>query len=444
VSRNPPVAVKSRASLFRHRSFRLLFATRAAANTANQMQAAAVGWMVYDLTGSALALGLIGLVQFFPPLCVTLFAGQVVDHYSRRLILSCCYVVELSVSLGLLALAIFFGRPVQLVFILLLVNAVARTFEGPTLQSLVATTVPRTLLMQAVSAHASAGKMSQLAGPILGGGLYGFGPGAAFGVCALLIAVALIASLLLPIAPTTAERAKMTWTTLIAGLRFVWARPVLLGAMSLDLAATLFGGVTALLPIFARDIFDIGSWGFGALRGAPAAGAVIVAAVLAHLSVTRASGRIMLGAVAVYGSATIAFGLSNHWGLAIALLCLIGAADMLSTVIRQSLIQFATPDGMRGRVFAVNTLFVNCAGQLGTFESGVTAAWFGPIGSVVLGGAAVLGIVAFWAWRFSDLHRVERPDDVAHDRHFSVEGVDDFEGSTGRIIRKTNTPLAGS
>jgi len=192
VSSNPPASVKSRESLFRHRSFRLLFTTRVAANTANQMQAAAVGWMVYDMTGSALALGLIGLVQFFPPLCATLFAGQVVDHYSRRLILSCCYVVEVSASLGLLALATFFGRPIQLAFALLLINAVARTFEGPTLQSLVANTVPRTLLMRAVSAHASAGKMSQLFGPILGGGLYGVRPGTAFGVCALLIAVALV------------------------------------------------------------------------------------------------------------------------------------------------------------------------------------------------------------------------------------------------------------
>jgi MFS family permease len=424
VSSKPPVSIKSKDSLFRHRSFRLLFTTRAAANTANQMQAAAVGWMVYDMTGSALALGLIGLVQFVPPLCATLFAGQVVDHYSRRLVLTCCYVAQVSVSLGLLALAILFDRSVPLVFALLLVNALARTFEGPTLQSLVATTVPRTLLMRAVSAHASAGKMSQLIGPILGGGLYAFGPGPAFGVCAFLIAVAVSASLLLPIEPTTAERPKVTWMTLIAGLRFVWARPVLLGAMSLDLAATLFGGVTALLPVFARDIFDVSSWGFGALRGAPAAGAVIVAMILARLPLTRASGRIMLGAVAAYGCATIAFGLSEHWRLAIALLFLIGAADMLSTVIRQSLIQFATPDGMRGRVFAINTLFVNCAGQLGTFESGVTAAWFGPVGSAVLGGAAVLGIVGLWAWRFPDLHRVERPDDVAHDRALPFEGAD--------------------
>src|SRR5262249_32740760 len=171
VSRNPVVSIKSSGSPFRHRSFRLLFTTRAAANAANQMQAAAVGWMVYDMTGSALALGLIGLVQFVPPFFATLFAGQVVDHYSRRLILSCCYVVEASVSLGLVALAIFFDRSVPLVFALLLVNALARTFEGPALQSLVADTVPRTLLMRAVSAHASAGKMSQLIGPILGGGL---------------------------------------------------------------------------------------------------------------------------------------------------------------------------------------------------------------------------------------------------------------------------------
>jgi MFS family permease len=411
------VPVTSKTSLFGHRPFRLLFTTRAAANTANQMQAAVVGWMIYDMTGSALALGLVGLVQFIPPFFFTFVAGQVVDHYNRRLILGCCYAVELIVSVALLVLASFFERPVQLIFTLLFVNAIARTFEGPTLQSLVSSTVPRMLLMRAVSAHASAGKMSQLVGPILGGGLYNFSAGAAFGICALLIAVAAIASLGLPIAPIPLARPKVTWSTLIAGVRFVRDQPVLLGAMSLDLTATLFGGVTALLPIFARDIFDVSAWGFGALRSAPAVGAVIVAAILTHLPIGRASGRVMLGAVAAYGVTTIAFGLSHHWALAIVLLFLIGAADMLSTVIRQALIQFATPDGMRGRVFALNTLFVNCAGQLGMFESGVTAAWFGPVGSVVLGGAAVLGIVAFWGWRFPDLRRVERPDDVAHDRH---------------------------
>jgi MFS family permease len=209
----------------------------------------------------------------------------------------------------------------------------------------------------------------------------------------------------------------VTWTTLVAGIRFIFGQPAVLGAMSLDLAATLFGGVTALLPIFARDILHINAWGFGILRSAPALGALVVAVVLSRFPVTRRGGVMMMTAVALYGGATIAFGLSPYAVLSIVLLMAIGAADMLSTVIRQSLIQFATPDDMRGRVFAVNTLFVNCAGQIGMFESGITAAWFGPVGSAVLGGAVVLGVVMVWAWRFPTLRRVERPDELAPDRH---------------------------
>jgi MFS family permease len=402
--------------LFRYRPFRLLFTTRTAANTANQMQAVAVGWLIYDLTGSALALGLIGLVQFIPPLALTLVAGQIVDHYSRRLILICCYTVELTVSVGLLLLAVFAERPVGLIFGLLLINAIARTFEAPALQSLVPSTVPREILMKAVSAHASAGKMSQLIGPALGGLLYAFGAGVDFGLCALLIAIAGIASMLLSIPPAPAQRPKVTWATLVAGVRFIWNEPAVLGAMSLDLAATLFGGVVALLPIFARNILQINSWGFGLLRAAPATGALVIAAILSRIAITRSGGKIMFAAVAIYGVATIAFGLSDRSTLSLAMLVVLGGADMLSTVIRQSLIQFATPDEMRGRVFAVNALFVNCAGQIGMFESGVTADWFGAVGSAVLGGLAVLVIVAIWAWRFPSLRRVERPDQLAADR----------------------------
>lgn len=408
-----PVPIRPQEPLFRHRPFRLLFTTRTASNTANQMQAVAVGWLVYDITGSALDLGLIGLVQFVPPLCLTLLAGQVVDHYSRRTILRCCYLVELFVTLGLLALASVSNRSVPAIFVLLFCNAVARTFEGPALQSLLPSTVPRELLMSAVSAHASAGKISQLIGPALGGLLYGFGAGVDFGLCALLIVVASAASFLLPVPPVPADRPAVTWSTLIAGLRFIWREPAVLGAMSLDLAAVLFGGVVALLPIFAGDILHIGSWGFGILRAAPATGAVIVAYFLARIPVTRAAGAIMFSAVAIYGLATIAFGLSTYTAFSVGALLVVGAADMLSTVIRQSLIQFATPDEMRGRVFAVNTLFVNSASQLGMFESGVTAAWFGAVGSAVLGGAAVLVIVAVWAWRFQTLRQVERPDQLA-------------------------------
>jgi MFS family permease len=414
------VPAKSTPPLFRHRPFRLLFTTRAAANTANQMQAVAVGWLIYDLTGSALALGLIGLVQFLPPLALTLLAGQIVDRHSRRLILNCCYVIELTVSLGLLALATFADHPVRLIFGLLFINAVARTFEGPALQATVPSTVPREILMTAVSAYASAGKMSQLVGPALGGLLYSFGAGVDFGLCALLIVIAGVASFLLPIQAAPTERTKVTWATLVAGIRFIWNRPAVLGAMSLDLAATLFGGVVALLPIFARDILYINSWGFGLLRSAPASGGLIVAVLLSRLPVTRKSGRIMFGGVAVYGAATIAFGFSRHAMLSLLMLMVVGAGDMLSNVIRQSLIQFATPDEMRGRVFAVNNLFVNCSSQIGMFESGVTAAWFGAVGSAVLGGAAVLAIVVIWAWHFPTLRRVERPDELAPDRPHRV------------------------
>ena len=380
------------------------------------MQAVAVGWLIYDLTGSALALGFIGLVQFVPPLALTLLAGQIVDHHSRRRILNICYALELSVSLCLLVLATLAEHPVVFIFCLLLLNAVARTFEAPALQSLVPSTVPSEILMRAVSAHASAGKMSQLIGPALGGLLYALGPGVVFGVCASLVIIAEITSALLPVPPAPAQRPKVTWATLVAGIRFIWNQPPVLGAMSLDLAATLFGGVVALLPIFARDILLINSWGFGLLRAAPATGGLVVATLLSRLPITRSGGRIMFAGVALYGAATIAFGLSGHAGLSLAMLMMVGAGDMLSTVIRQSLIQFATPDEMRGRVFAVNNLFVNCSSQIGMFESGVTAAWFGAVGSAVLGGAVVLAVVAIWAWRFPALRRVQRPDELSSDR----------------------------
>src|SRR5580698_3298903 len=411
-----PALAPSTASLFHHRPFRLLFTTRTAANTANQMQAVAVGWLIYDLTGSALALGLIGLVQFIPPLALSLIAGQVIDRYSRKSILIYCYIVEFAISAALLMLAVFADRPVRLIFGLLLVNAIARTFEAPALQSLVPSTVPREILMPAVSAHASAGKMSQLIGPALGGLLYVFGAGVDFGLCAALILMAGIASILLPVPPAPVHPPKVTWTTIVAGVRFIWHEPAVLGAMSLDLAATLFGGVVALLPIFARDILQINSWGFGLLRAAPATGALIVAVILTRITINRSGGRIMFGAVAVYGVATAAFGLSGHAGLSLIMLMIVGGADMLSTVIRQSLIQFATPDDMRGRVFAVNALFVNTSSQIGMFESGVTADWFGAVGSAVLGGVAVLAIVLLWTWRFPRLRKVERPDQLAPDR----------------------------
>jgi MFS family permease len=255
--------------------------------------------------------------------------------------------------------------------------------------------------------------MSQLLGPAFGGLLYAFGAAVDFGICALLIGTAGIACVLLPIPAAPAERPKVTWATILAGINFIWHEPAMLGAMSLDMVATLFGGVVALLPIFARDILHIDAWGFGLLRSAPAVGALVVATLLTRLPVTRAAGRIMFVAVAVYGIATIGFGLSDRTTLSLGMLMMVGAGDMLSVVVRQSIMQFATPDEMRGRVFAVNSLFTNCAGQIGMFESGVTADWFGAVGSAVLGGVVVLVVVVLWAWYFPKLRNVERPEELA-------------------------------
>src|SRR5262249_916309 len=272
--------------LFRVRSFALLFITRVSSNTANQMLAVAVGWRVYELTNSPLHLGLIGLTQFMPPLLLMLLAGQVADRYNRRLILRCCYAIEFCMQLGLAVIS-FFPRPkVYAIYALLLVNAIARTFEQPVMQSLVPVMAPRVLLGRAIAAHISAGKLSNLVGPSLGGVLYVFGPDVDYGICTVLVLSAAIASFLLPDPPVPAEPPKVTWDTLIAGIRFIWRNEVVLGAMSFDLIATLVGGVTALLPIYARDILDIGPWGAGILRSAPAVGALMTAAVLTRIPLT--------------------------------------------------------------------------------------------------------------------------------------------------------------
>jgi MFS family permease len=396
--------------LFRIRSFALLFTTRAASNTANQMLAVAVGWQVYELTDSALQLGLIGLVQFLPPLLLMLLAGQIADRFNRRLILRCCYVIEVCVALGLLLLSVLPRPSVTVIFVLLFFNALARTFEQPAVQSLLPVMVPRAVFGRAIAAHASAGKLSILVGPSLGGVLYIFGPAVDYGCCALFVLAAAVASFLLPNPPAPGERPKVSWDELVAGFRFIFRVPAVLGAMSLDLMATLFGGVTALLPIYARDILEIGPWGAGILRSAPALGALAAAAYLTRFPVRRAGGVYIFAGFAVYGAATIGFGLSQNVLLSIVMLVLVGAGDMVSTVVRQILVQITTPDEMRGRVAAISGLFVGTSGQLGSFRAGVTAEWFGAVGSVVIGGVAVFATVGLWAWLFPALRRVTRPD----------------------------------
>ena len=403
-----------------HDYLRLLVA-RIAGTAAQQMLMVALGWQVYDLTGSAWALGFVGLAQFLPALLFTLPAGHLVDKHDRRLMLAA--------SLGLQALVAALlawgsgGGWVDARWILAtsVLLGMARAVQMPSIQALTPSLVPAKLLPRAVAASSSVMQGAIVLGPALGGALYGWAashreslpgaqPGAVvvYGTSLVLLLLSIGGALLVRHRSTHARTAAANWESVTAGLRFIWNRKVMLGAISLDLFAVLLGGATALLPIFARDILQIGPEGMGLLRAAPAVGAVSVGLVLARRGIERHAGAWLLGAVAVFGLATIGFALARSAALAFAMLAVSGAADMFSVVIRQSLVQLETPDDMRGRVGAVNSVFIGASNQLGEFESGVTAALLGPVGSVLLGGFGTLAVVALW-WRlFPDLARRDR------------------------------------
>ena len=398
--------------LFRVRSFSLLFTTRVASTTATQMLAVVVGWHVYEITDSALHLGLIGLVQFLPPVLLLMVAGQVADRCNRRSILRWCYAVAFCSSAGLMLVATLPNTNLTAIYGLLLVNASARIFEQPVMQALVPVMVPRVIFSRAIAAHISARQLSVLIGPSLGGMLYVFGAAFDYGICAALFLAAWAASFMLPNPPVPLSPPDVSLDTLLAGFRFIGRCKPVLGALLLDFVATLAGGVSALLPIYARDILDVGSWGAGVLRSAPALGALIAAGIMTRFPVKRAGGLWMLGSFAVYGAAIIVFGASSNFVISVLALVATGTADMISSVVRQILIQMTTPDEMRGRVSAVNALFYGTAGQLGGFRAGVMAHAMGAVGSVVIGGVAVLVTVVLWPWLFPSLRRVDRPDEV--------------------------------
>ncbi len=390
-------------SLWAHRAYVQLWLARLAGVAAGQMLMVAIGWQMYDLTGSAWDLGLVGLLQFAPALVFTLPAGHVIDRHHRGRIVALCMAVQVLVALWLCAgTAGGFATRGQLLGVSVVLGAV-RAFQMPAQQALTPLLVPKALLPKAL-AFASAGLQGAIiAGPALGGLLYAAGGAVTYGSCAVLFALAcgLCLALRYAHAPPPAEPA--TLRTLLAGVHFVWQRKVVLGAISLDLFAVLFGGATALLPMFAKDILHVGPLGLGVLRSAPAVGALAMSAVLTRWPVRRRTGPLLLGAVAVYGAATLVFGLSTAFWLSLAALAVTGAADMVSVVIRQTLVQLETPDAMRGRVSAVNSVFIGASNQLGEFESGATAALLGPVGCVVLGGAATLAVAALWLKLFPAL-----------------------------------------
>jgi MFS family permease len=393
---------------FGHRPFNLFQAARLLASFATQMQSVAVGWQVYAMTGRAIDLAWVGLAQFFPPLLLSLYAGHVADRVERRRILMICQACGASLSLALLTIARTHGTGTAPIYAVLVGIGVVRAFQGPANQSLLPLLVPVDVFPNAVTWNSSFWQASMIVGPSLGGILYGAGGPAL--VYAAAAACFLGATILLALMPTLAPRTRAeppTRASLFAGVRYVWDNPMVLGAISLDLFAVLLGGATALLPIFARDVLQLGPWALGALRSAPAVGAALTGILLALRPIERGAGAKMLACVAVFGVGTVVFGLSRSFPLSLAALAIVGASDMVSVVVRSSLVQLATPDSMRGRVSAVNMVFIGASNELGEFESGLTAQWFGAVPSVVLGGIGTLVVVAIWVWRFPALRKVD-------------------------------------
>lgn len=395
-------------SLLQHRAFVQFWFARIASGFGFQMLSVAVAWQIYAITGRALDLGLIGLVQFFPSVLLALPAGHVADQFERRRVVLIGQIVEWC-AISALALLSFTHRIHEAgILALVFVISVAKAFESPSMSSLLPALVPPAILPRAVAVSGSAFQMAMVLGPAVGGLLYVAGPGVVYATAAglYLIAATLMAFLRYRQAPPKREPA--TLTSLFAGVHFIRARKDVLGVISLDLFAVLFGGATALLPIFAKDILHTGPWGLGLLRGAPAVGALLMSFWLARHDLTRRVGMIMFGAVAGFGVATLVFALSDWMWLSLLALFAAGAFDMVSMVIRGSMVQLDTPDAMRGRVNAVNAIFVNTSNQLGEFESGLAAAWLGGVGAVVLGGIGTLVVVGAWMALFPSLRRRQR------------------------------------
>ena len=401
-------------SLFAYRSFMQLWVARLASTAASQMLMVAVGWQMYDLTGSAWDLGLVGLLQFTPALLLALWAGHVIDRHHRARIVAVCLALQVVVT-GVLCLASAGGWAGRALLLgVSVVLGAVRAFQMPAQQALTPSLVPAAVLPRALAFSSAGMQGAIIAGPALGGFIYVAGAGATYAACALLFGVASVLCALIRYAQAPRPNQPANWDTLLAGVRFVWHQKVVLGAVSLDLFAVLLGGAVALLPIFAKDILHVGPWGLGLLRGAPAVGALAMSVALSHWPIRRRTGHVLLGAVAVFGAAMLVFGLSTSFWLSMAALTISGAADMVSVVIRSTLVQLETPDAMRGRVSAVNSVFIGASNQLGEFESGATAALLGPVGSVVLGGVGTLLVAAAWLKLFPALAQRDALVSPAH------------------------------
>ena len=389
-------------AIFRHRDFRFYVTARFLWGLAMQIQTVAVAWLVYDLTRDAFALGLIGMATFLPTVPLSLFTGTAADRYDRRRILITAYLVITACALALIVFSHL--RIVWPIYLLLILVGAARAFSNPAGQALVYGTVPDGDYATATAWTNSITQTATVVGPALGGLLYPLGTVVPFAVSFACFVVATICAFrLTPRAQKAGNKPPVTWTMLVAGYRFIWGHPVILGAVTLDLVAVLLGGATALLPIFASEVFHTGSWGLGLLRSMPAIGSILTALVLAHFPLSRAVGRTMFASVIIYGLATIGFGLSTSIWPAMICLMVLGGADVVSVVIRQSVIQIETPDDTRGRVIAVHTILTGTSNNLGDFESGTLAHFIGHVPAVIIGGAGAVIAALVWMRLFPQL-----------------------------------------
>jgi MFS family permease len=399
--------------LLRNRRYALYLLSRISLIIATQMLSVAVGWQVYEITGKALALGFSGLALFLPGFLLALPGGHVADRLDRRRILLFCHLGVTAAAIALALLARSGVRTLLPIYAVLAVLGTIRAFSGPAGQALMPNLVGRENIERAIALGSSSWQLAMIAGPSLGGVIYAATKQAStvYTLCAALAFVAFVAVFAIghvPAAPDAKKKERASLDTLFAGIRYVWSNKPILGAISLDLFAVLLGGAVALLPIFAKDLLTVGPWGFGLLRSAPAIGAATVAIIMANRPITGNAGRKMFACVFLFGVATIVFGVSRSFPVSLVALLALGAADMVSVVIRTTLIQIRTPDEMRGRVSAVNMVFIGASNELGEFESGVTAALLGPERAVVLGGIGTIVVVVVWALMFRELREVDK------------------------------------
>lgn len=394
---------------FTHPNFVIFLAARWFMVFAVEMQSVAVGWQVYEITKRPLDLGLVGLAQFLPGFLLFLASGHAADRFDRRKLLTLCYAGYSLTSALLCAITLFAPGSVLGIYAVMVLLGCVRSLSGPATRSIMSQIVPDEHFPNAVAWNSTAMQSANILGPALGGVVYAFfhGPAAVYTLTCVTGAAAAYGTLRIKPGPQTRFREPVSVRTVLAGFHYVWQHKVILGSISLDLFAVLLGGAVALLPVYAREILRTGPWGLGLLRCAPGIGAGAMAALLAYRPVRRNTGPIMLLCVAGFGLATIIFGLSRNMTISLLALVLVGATDMVSVQIRGVLVQIATPDEMRGRVNALDMIFVGASNEFGQFESGVTAAWFGTVPAVVLGGIGTLLVTALWCWAFPDLRQAD-------------------------------------